>query len=157
MRRHPFLVVVAALMLLGLIVPPSASFAAAQEGTPAAGSAAEDELPPGVTSEFIGGGPVTELPPTPGFMVLVRLTIEPGAVLPADPNDPSGAFVVVEAGTLTLRLQEPATESTLGPGEAFYGAPFVEGELSNEGQEPVVLLLAIIGPEEGEPAATPAP
>lgn len=153
MRRFsvPFAVMV--IVLLGLLAPRSLPLATAQEGTPAA----EDELPPGVTSEFIAGASAAELPPTPAFMVLVRLTLEPGAVLPADPNDPSGAFVVVEAGTITVRLEDPATEATLGPGESFYGPPFVAGEVSNQGQEPAVLLLAIIGPEEDESAATPAP
>jgi hypothetical protein len=158
MMRRPSLPLAAALVLLiGLVALGGRSFAAAQEATPAA--AAGDELAPGVTSEFITGAAVGELPPTPAFMVLVRLTMEPGAVLPADPNDPTGTLLLVESGTLAVRLGAPtAIASTLGPGESIYGAPFSAGELRNDGREPAVLLLAIIGPEEADDAgvATPA-
>ncbi len=163
MRRLLVPLVVAAVIVLGLgfVVPRGLPLAVAQDAPAAASPTAEDELPPGVTSEFIAAGSVADLPPTPAFMVLIRLTLEPGAVLPADANDPSGAFIVVEAGTPTIRLDGPsATESTLGPGDSVYGPPFTAGEIRNDGQEPVVLLLAIIGPEgvdaDESGAATPA-
>jgi len=158
MRRRSFPLVVLAFVALGLGAPWIPSLAA-QLGTPAAVPSAEHEMPPGVTSVFIATGPVSELPPTPAFMVIIRLTLEPGAVLPADPSDPAGAFIVVEAGTATVRLGETATaELTLGPGGSLYGPPFTPGEIRNDGQEPLVLLLAIVGPdgEEGSAEATPA-
>lgn len=158
MRRVSVLLTFFAVVLPGLVGPPTLRPAAAQEATPAASPAAEGELPPGVSLEFIAGAPVAELPPTSASMVLVRLTLQPGAVLPVSPDDPSGSLVVVEAGTLTVRFEDAATESTYGLGDAFYGPPFVAGEVSNRGPEPAVLLLAIVAPEEGESgAATPAP
>ena len=158
MRRLSLPLAMVFVMLLGLALIGGLPLAA-QEGTPAADTAGEDELPASVTSEFIGGGSVTDLPPPPAFMALVRLTLAPGAVLPSDEDDRAGALLVVESGTVTLDIQGAApTTSKLGPGESFYVAPFLDAVLRNEGDEPVVmLLLAIIAPEEETAAATPAP
>ncbi len=172
-RLLPLLVAVVAVM--SLVVPLGLSFATAQEGTPIAGP----ELPPGVTAEFIAGAPLAELPANPGMAVLVRLTLEPGAVLPPLPDDPTGGLVVVESGNLTIRsagpitvsratgpdeefLMEPVapdTEATLGPGDALYVGPFQDTEVRNDGDEPGVFLLVNILPSEGgeEAPATGTP
>ncbi len=130
MIRRTLPLLIAVVVLFGLIAPLSLQLAVAQESTPMAGP----ELPPGVTAEFLGGAPLAELPANPGLVVLVRLTLEPGAILPPEPNDPTGAFVVIESGALTARstgpltvsraseedfIMEPVaaeTEATLGPG-----------------------------------------
>jgi hypothetical protein len=46
------------------------------------------------------------------------------------------------------------TEFTMGPGEASVWPPHIAGETRNEGQEPVVALIAYMVPEGGP--ATPA-
>jgi hypothetical protein len=172
MLRRTRPLVIAVVALFGLISPLSLQLAVAQESTPMAGP----ELPPGVTAEFIGGAPLAELPANPGLVVLVRLTLEPGAILPPEPNDPTGAFVVIESGALTTRstgplrvsraseedfIMEPVAadaETTLGPGDALYVGPFQATEVRNDGDEPAVFLLVNILPSEGGEAlpATPA-
>jgi hypothetical protein len=172
MLRRTLPLVLAVVALFGLIAPLSLQLAVAQESTPIAGP----ELPSGVTAEFIGGAPLAELPANPGLVVLVRLTLEPGAIVPPEPNDPTGAFVVIESGVLTARstgpltvsraseedfIMEPVatdTETTLGPGDALYVGPFQATEVRNDGDEPAVLLLVNILPSEGgeAPPATPA-
>jgi hypothetical protein len=172
MLRRTLPLVLAVVALFGLIAPLSLQLAVAQESTPMAGP----ELPSGVTAEFIGGAPLAELPANPGLVVLVRLTLEPGAILPPEPNDPTGAFVVIESGVLTARstgpltvsraseedfIMEPVatdTETTLGPGDALYVGPFQATEVRNDGDEPAALLLVNILPSEGgeAPPATPA-
>ncbi len=172
MLRRTVPLVLAVVALFGLIAPLSLQLAVAQESTPIAGP----ELPSGVTAEFIGGAPLAELPANPGLVVLVRLTLEPGAIVPPEPNDPTGAFVVIESGVLTARstgpltvsraseedfIMEPVatdTETTLGPGDALYVGPFQATEVRNDGDEPAVLLLVNILPSEGgeAPPATPA-
>jgi quercetin dioxygenase-like cupin family protein len=170
MIRRTFPLLIAVVVLFGLIAPRSLQQAVAQESTPMAGP----ELPPGVTAEFLGGAPLAELPTNPGLVVLVRLTLEPGAILPPEPNDPTGAFVVIESGALTTRatgpltvsraseedfIMEPVaaeTETTLGPGDALYVGPFQDTEVRNDGDEPAVFLLVNILPSEGGEEALPA-
>jgi hypothetical protein len=171
MLRRSLSLLVAVLLLMSVVVP----IAAAQEATPELGP----ELPPGVNAEFLGGAPMAKLPANPGVAVLVRLTIEPGADLPADPNDPTAAFLVVESGALTLTSQGPMTvsrasetefrfepvaektEVTLTRGDAVSVGPFQGTEARNDGDEPVVFLLVNILPAgmagEATPAASPAP
>ena len=171
-RTPPLIVAVAALFVL--IAPCNTQLAVAQQSTPMAGP----EMPPGVTAEFLGGTPLAELPVNPGLVVLVRLTLEPGAVLPSEPNDPTGAFVVIESGALTTRSTGPLTvsraseedfnmepvaadtETTLGPGDALYVGPFQPTEVRNDGDEPAVFLLVnILSSDASEQApltATPA-
>ena len=174
MLRRTLSLLIAVVALFGLVAPLSPQRAVAQEGSPVAGP----ELPPGVTAEFIGGAPLAELPANPGLVVLVRLTLEPGAILPPEPNDPTGAFVVIESGALTARstgpltvsraseadfIMEPVatdTETTLGPGDAVYVGPLQATEVRNDGDEPAVFLLVNILPsdagEEAPLTATPA-
>ncbi|MCC7024193.1 MAG: hypothetical protein IT338_15315 [Thermomicrobiales bacterium] len=171
MFRRPRSLLVAVLLLMCVVVP----IAAAQEATPELGP----ELPPGVSAEFLGGAPMPELPANPGVVVLVRLTIETGAALPADPNDPTAAFIVVESGALTLTSQGPITVSraseaefrfepvaektavTLTTGDAVSVGPFQGTEARNDGDVPAVFLLVNILPAgmagEATPAASPAP
>ncbi|CAA9563761.1 MAG: hypothetical protein AVDCRST_MAG49-2725 [uncultured Thermomicrobiales bacterium] len=159
--------------------PPAAALVIAQDGTPSAEGVFDLEgvgfEPLAVTS---GVGV-----PSPADLVLVRLTLEPGAVLPADPNDPSLAMVFVEAGELTLAPDGAVTVTragALGPARATAeaGGPFVapeetaaagatltlrEGdvafvpansnaEIRNEGEKPVVLLVFLVAPPNGDEA-----
>jgi hypothetical protein len=170
MRRRTFPLLIAVVALFGVSAPLSLHLAVAQESTPAAGP----ELPPGVTAEFLGGAPLAELPANPGLVVLVRLTLEPGTILPPEPNDPTGGFVVIESGVLTARstgpltvsraseadfIMEPVatdTETTLNPGDAVYVGPFRSTEVRNDGDEPAVFLLVNILPSDASEEMLPA-
>ena len=170
MLRRTLPLLIAVVALFGVSAPLSLQLAVAQEGTPAAGP----ELPQGVTAEFLGGAPLTELPANPGLAVLVRLTLEPGADFPPDPNDPTGGLVVIESGILTFRSAGPVTvsraseedfvmepvaadtESTLGPGDAVYVGPFQQTEVRNDGDEPAVFLLVNILPSDMSEEMLPA-
>jgi quercetin dioxygenase-like cupin family protein len=150
----------------------------AQAATPAA-----DMLPPGVSAQPLAFGSVPSLP-SPADLVLVRFTLQPGAVLPSDPTDPSLGLLYVESGTLTVQLAAPlqitraatvamfatpnaaipgpelvaaGATATLRPGDSAVGPPHVGGNVRNTGRSPAVLLLASIAPSEmGTLAATPA-
>ena len=167
MLRRPLSILITVVALFGLVAPLCLQFAVAQEGTPTAGP----ELPPGIGAEFIAGAPLAALPTNPGLIVMVRLTLEPGAVLPPEPNDPTGAFVVVESGTLILRstgpltvsraseadfIMEPVatdTEVTMSSGDAVYVGPFQATEVRNDSDEPGVFLLVNILPSQGSEVA----
>src|ERR671911_2404063 len=123
---------------------------AAQEATPA-GAAAP------VTLEMLASAPAAD---APGMLqVLFRLTLAPGAVVPAHVH-PGQLVVSVESGTLgytvlgegqSLRAAAgtptaaeviaPDTEATFGPGEWFvYEAGTVHMD-RNPGNEPAVVLI----------------
>lgn len=180
MRRFHLPLAVAAVMLLGLLVTGwHVVGTLAQEGTPAASPESAPDEPEGVTFEVMSAAPVETLPSAPAEAVLLRITVEPGAILPA-PNDPAMNFVYVEAGTATVRRDAPVgvgrdaqfdtleqepfeqvaagTEFPVGPGDAFVVPPLAAGELHNDGQENVVLLVTVVistGGPAGDGAGTP--
>jgi hypothetical protein len=94
-----------------------------------------------------------------------RLTLEPGAVLPGDPTDPSGAFVVLESGepvitgSIDLAVAHAGADrrarvgtwcrrerTTHCNGDSLYGAPFETIGLRNDGDVPAILLVIAIAP-----------
>ena len=111
----------------------------AQEGTPPV----EEDALAGVTFDPLAAAPSMALP-NPGGLVLVRIGLEPGAVLPNDPADPSFGFVLVEAGELTIQIDGPVTVTragTFGPAVATAeaGGAFVAPEEAVAAGEAVVL------------------
>src|SRR5215204_948448 len=124
----------------------------AQESTPAAEMPGL-EVAPGVTFELM---PASDVPPS-----LYRLRFAPGATL-SFVDDPAISLVYVESGALSLQLraavsdarpdassgdQEDAdTTLTLDQGDYFVLPPLVAGEIRNEGQEPVSIVIAAITP-----------
>jgi hypothetical protein len=52
--------------------------------------------------------------PSPADLIAVRVTIDPGARVPSDPNDPSGGMLIVESGTFTIRVDAPWAVSRSG-------------------------------------------
>ncbi len=57
--------------------------AQAQEGTPEGTPTVRDTgLPPGVALESLSGVPIRDLPTEPFTLVMYRVTVEPGAVIP---------------------------------------------------------------------------
>src|SRR5215207_1272503 len=135
----------------------------AQESTPAATGV---EISPGVTFELM---PASEDPPT-----LYRLRLAPGATL-SFVDDPAISLVYVESGALSLALdaavsdtrpdgtsedEEDAAEALqLSQGDYFVLPPLVAGEIRNEGQEPLSIVIAAITPGLGPgiPIGTPVP
>ena len=152
MRRFSRLWSLFAVLLLGVVVTLAGlSGAVAQDATPGAGQSTE--LMPGVTMD--------SMPPTDdqGGPANYRLHIEPHATFPVDPGG-TYEVVVVEAGTLTVRFNggivvgvldatAPAsetvaagTDATLTAGQYFLLPPALAGELRNEGDVTVTILVA---------------
>src|SRR5687768_3864911 len=119
----------------------------AQESTPAAETTGV-EIAPGVTFDLL---PASEDPPS-----LYRLRFAPGATL-AFVDDPAISLVYVESGALSLQLdaavsdarpeassgeEEADTALTLAQGDYFVLPPLVAGEIRNEGQEPMAIVIA---------------
>jgi quercetin dioxygenase-like cupin family protein len=100
MRRFPVLVSLVAVVLLGMLALHAQPVAIAQEATPAGEGMME---PAGVTFEPIAIASGLTLP-SPADMIAVRFRIEPGAVLPLDASDPTAGMLIVESGTLTVRI-----------------------------------------------------
>jgi len=99
MRRLLLVLALFAALFLDIATGPRA---VAQDATPAAG----DEELAGVTFEPVAISAGVTLP-SPADLVLVRISIEPGASLPSDAGDPSLAVVLVEEGELTVELDAP--------------------------------------------------
>lgn len=152
MRRLSIVLSLVAVMFLGLAL--GARFGAgalAQEGTPSAENDFE-----GITFEPLAVASELDLP-SPGDLVLVRIELESGAVLPSDPEDPSLAMVLVEEGELTVALDGPVTVTragTFAPAVATAGAggEFVAPEEAAVAGEEVTLQVgdvAFIPPNVG--------
>jgi quercetin dioxygenase-like cupin family protein len=176
MRPFVSLVSVVAVALIGLGMLGGRSRVGAQETTPTLATS----TPEAITVNAQAFAPVTALPAS-GVLGVLRVTLASDAVLPADPSDPSTALILVEAGTLTVRVDAPiaviragaefapgnpipqesvgaGTEVMLGPGDAFVSPPHVSGQIRNPGASAVVLLLAVAFPhDDTEQAGTPTP
>lgn len=172
MRRTSFFVTLLAIALLGwgaaAHVP---SGVAAQEASPPAQDAGQ--MPPGITFQPLGYADVPEMP-LPGFAVMVRVTIAPGASLPGDPSDPEFTFLYVESGALTVNADKPltimraaamavdgapeaavaSTDVSLATGDSLGFPPNTGGVLRNDGTDSAVVLLVNIVPG-GAGEATP--
>jgi hypothetical protein len=140
----------------------------AQETTPVPGA---DDGSGGVTVELLGGDTTNQLPTTPATVYLARITLEPGASLPAEAEDPSIALIVIESGAVAITMDasivvqhpavdgEPGTESSeevpagqpfmMNAGDSALFPPNVGGELRNGGRRVTVLLAVLIGPNSG--------
>jgi hypothetical protein len=182
MRRFSVFLSIVAIMLVGIVALRVQPVAIAQEGTPSA-----DMAPEGVTFEPLGIASGLALP-TPADLIAVRLTLDPGAILPSDASDPTGGMLIVESGTLTIHIDAPwaiarsgslnaaigtaeATgtftpsdepiasdeEATMAAGDVAYLPGSVGGEIRNDGSEPAVALVVLVGPTEAMTGATPTP
>lgn len=155
-------------LISGLITLTSGSLdpvsTRAQEGTPAADTTGI-EVAPGVTFELMQA---SEDPPS-----LYRLRFAPGATL-AFVDDPAISLVYVESGALSLQLdaavsdarpdessgdEEADTAVALSQGDYFVLPPLVAGEIRNEGQDPMSIVIAAITPGviPATAMATPVP
>lgn len=164
MCRGVIVVLIAGLMTWtsSLLGPVSTG---AQESTPVVGTTGV-EIAPGVTFDLL---PASEDPPS-----LYRLRLAPGATLPFA-GDPAISLVYVESGSLSLQLAAPVsdartdtadeeeedaeTAATVVQGDYFVLPPLVAGEIRNEGEEPVSMVIAAITPGliPGTAIGTPVP
>jgi quercetin dioxygenase-like cupin family protein len=183
MRRFGVVLSVVALFLLGMVALHAQPVVVAQEATP---SSDMDE-PEGVTFEPIAITSGVTLP-SPADLIAVRFTVDPGARLPSDANDPTSGMLIVESGTLTIRVDAPwsvsrsgslsaaiataeatgsfspsdeqiasGDEATLTAGDVVYIPASTGGEIRNDGSEPAVGLVVLVGPTEAMTGATPVP
>jgi hypothetical protein len=137
----------------------------AQESTPVVETTGV-EVATGVTFDLL---PASEDPPS-----LYRLRFAPGATL-SFVDDPAISLVYVESGALLLQLdaavsdarpeaasgdeEEADTALSLTEGDYFVLPPLVAGEIRNEGQEPMSIVIAAITPGmiPATAMATPVP
>lgn len=140
MRRLSLLVSLVAVALLGLVVVSRPTPGAlGQEATPTG----EEFAFEGVSFEPLAVTTGLTLP-SPGDLVLVRIGLEPGAVLPSDPSDPSLAMVLVETGELTVQLDAPVAVTRAGSfapalATAEAGGEFIAPEATVAAGEAVTL------------------
>ncbi len=102
MRRFRVPLSVVAVVLLGVLALTAQPVAIAQEGTPSAEMSME-----GLTFTLLGvveGAPLH----SPADVQVARTGFDPGASFPFDASDPTGTIVVVEAGALTVHVEEQA-------------------------------------------------
>src|SRR5215217_8501087 len=164
MGRNAMVILISGLITVtcGMLGPVSTR---AQESTPTAETTGV-EVAPGVTFELMQA---SEDPPS-----LYRLRFSPGATL-AFVDDPAISLVYVESGALSLQLNAAVSDArpdassedekdadtalTLGRGDYFVLPPLVAGEMRNEGQEPVSIVIAAIspGPIPATAIGTPVP
>ena len=163
MGRYAIVILISGLITLicGMVGPLSTG---AQESTPAAETTGV-EVATDVTFDLM---PASEDPPS-----LYRLRFAPGATL-AFVDDPAISLVYVESGALSLQLDAPVSDArpeaasgdeeadtalTLTQGDYFVLPPLVAGEIRNEGQEPMSIVIAAITPGviPGTAIATPVP
>ena len=151
MSKGLIVVLVAGLMTFtwGMLGPVSTG---AQESTLLADTTGV-EVAPGVTYDLV---PSSEDPPS-----LYRLRFAPGATL-TFVGDPAISLVYVESGALSLQMdatvsdtrsdaasgdeEDADTALTLSQGDYFVLPPLAVGEMRNEGQEPVSIVIAAITP-----------
>ena len=100
MLRYRVLLSIVVVMLLGGLALRAQPEAVAQDATPSADMSME-----GLTFTLLGVVPSATLP-SPAEMQVARTGFDPGAGFPFDPNDPSGALVIIESGALTARVDE---------------------------------------------------
>ncbi|MFN8593643.1 MAG: hypothetical protein U0031_19450 [Thermomicrobiales bacterium] len=168
MKRISRYSAIVAVALLGFGTAGGATHA--QDATPVATSSATTQ---DVTFQPIGFAEGIDVP-NPADLIVVRITVAPGAVSPFTADDPTSGLLVVESGTFTVNaeaawsisrgqaLQDAVTsgtdgsgitesvavgqEATLGPGDVAYIPGSVAGQLRNDGQEPAVGLAFLIAP-----------
>ena len=172
MRRNASFLAVFALVLVSLAALASPRWASAQDATPAAGPPPEEE---GVTFTPLGFAPGVALPST-GDLILVDLSIEPGAVSTFLESDPTGGMLYVESGEFTVvnkttswsvtrgdaleksmssgsmddssyfEMIAAGQETTLAQGDVAYIPGNVAGEIRNDGDDVAEGTIFLIAP-----------
>jgi len=185
MRRFGVLVSMVVDMLLGMLALHAQPVAIAQEASPAAQEGMME--PEGVTFEPIAiasgltlpspadmiaarftidpgaGFPLEASDPSGGMLIVESGTFTVRVDTPWAISR-SGSFAssiaTAEAtGTFTPSDEQIASgeEITMSAGDAAYIPGSINGEIRNDGQEPAVGLVVLVGPTEAMSEATPAP
>jgi quercetin dioxygenase-like cupin family protein len=116
-------------MLLGLAVITTQPPARAQEATPTS-----DEMSfEGLTFEPLAIVDGLDVPPSSELFV-ARVGLDPGAMLPSSESDQQDGLLIVEAGTLTLRMEIPLTISRAGSIGAAIATAEASGEFALQGE-----------------------
>ena len=183
MRRFAVLVSVVAVMLLGVLALHTQPVAVAQDATPSS----DMQEPEGVTFEPIAITSGLTLPSPadiiaarfsvePGAMFPLEASDPSGGMLIVE----SGTFTIrldtawaisrsgslnaaigtaVATGTFTPSDEQIASgdEATMDAGDAAYIPGSISGEIRNDGTEPAVGLVVLVGPSEAMSEATPTP
>jgi hypothetical protein len=119
-----------AVFLLGIVAMQAQPVVVAQEATPSSNM----EDPEGVTFEGLAITTGVTLP-SPADIITLRLTIDPGALLPSDANDPSGGMLIVESGTLTIRLDTAWSVSRSGSFDTAIATAEATGTFTPPGEQ----------------------
>lgn len=131
MGRFVALVSVVAIVVLGTLALFAQPVAVAQQATPAA----EELMPAGTTFDplgFVRGAAM----PNPADLVAARSSLAPGAGFPLAASDPTGAFLVVEGGSLTVLVQNMDWSITRATTmRAMMATPEVDVDLSSVMEE----------------------
>ncbi len=101
MRRILPMLVLVFVVMLGVSGMTGSPVVRAQDATPASGEMSME----GLTFTLLGIAPGVTLPATADLQV-ARAAFEPGAGFPFDASDPVGVLVIMESGTLTMRVDE---------------------------------------------------
>jgi len=170
-------------VLAGLLIVGNASIAVAQEGTPPAD---EYAMPEGVTFDGLAFWTVAVAPADSADLGLYRSRLEPGASVGLEGNA-AYYLIYVESGAITFHVDTVAsvtravagtpaaqspnqmepeeiaagTDVSLNQGDVALFSPNPDaapGEVRNDGQEPVTVLVVEAQPAVGSmiDAATPA-
>jgi hypothetical protein len=130
MRLASVVLSVLAVFLLGIIALHAQPEVVAQEVTPSS----DMQDPEGVTFEALALTTGVTLP-SPADIITLRLTVDPGALLPSDANDPSGGMLIVESGTLTIRLDAAWSISRSGSFDAAIATAEATGTFTPPGEQ----------------------
>jgi quercetin dioxygenase-like cupin family protein len=160
MRRTLVSLSLIGLVALGAALPGVQSPALAQDATP---EASMEQA--GVTFEPLGFADKVQLP-SEASLILVKITLEPGAVSPFDASDPTGALFTVESGEVTVVLEQEwsatrsgaefgtsdviasGEEATLAPGDVAFLPGSIAGEVRNDGDEVATGTAVLVIPSE---------
>jgi quercetin dioxygenase-like cupin family protein len=133
----------------------------AQDATPPA----VDATPTGATFRALAAGSVEVLSPSTANLVMGRLSLDAGASIPFDPNDPSAILFFVSSGELTFHVNVPMTvaratgnsatptppeemaaddEFTLREGDSAIFPGSMTGDVRNDGAEDASALVVDI-------------
>ena len=195
MPRLLILVALLTVMLTGA-APRTGSVVVARDATPAAspddgspeGGSVDDATIGigGVGLELLGWGEDFTLA-SPADLAVARLQLAPAAEFPLAASNPTALILLIEAGTLTIRVDDMAwsltregavrnvltgggddlaeasesvamgAEATVTAGDLAFVPGSVDGEFRNDGAAPLSALMILVGPAGGMGEATPTP
>ena len=176
MRRGSVVTLLIMLVFAIAVSQGMSSSTQAQDATPP--SRQQAGAPEGVSYVTLASGTIQVLSPGTANLVLGRIRLAPGAILPFDPADPSVDLVYMSSGTLTFRIDAPMTvargvrsgtpvptepeaipantEFTLSDGDSALFPPNPVGEVRNDGDEDATAWVTNVALFT-EGASTPTP